>query len=109
MAKARLKVGQKIKVSVPASSTQTIDTVALSKFKGLRYFIVAWNGDKTKVMDMSVRNIGGSSVEDNVFSRMGDLPLLIGANVSGSDIILQVTNTNLFDITVEVSRFLMGR
>ncbi len=109
MPTARLKVGEKIRKTVPASSKETIDTVALSKFRGLRYFVTGWNGSKTKVMDMVVRNIGGTSVEDSVFGRLGDLPLSIDANVSGSDILLEVTNPNAFDIDVEVLKFLMGR
>jgi len=107
--KARLKSGEKIRKVVPPTSTETIDTVALTKFRGLRYFVTGWNGDKTKVLDLSVRNIGQTSVEDNVFGRMGDLPLSVGAIVSGSDILLNVTNPNAFAINVEVFKFLMGR
>lgn len=109
MPKSRVKAKDLIKKTVAASATVTIDTVALAKFKGLRYFVSGSGGTKTKVLDLTVRNINGVGVEDSIFGRVGDLPMQIGAILSGSDIILQATNPNLFDIDIEVCKFTLGR
>ncbi len=106
---ARLKVGEKKRTTIAAGATETVDSQALTKFRGLRYFITSWNGTQTKVMDMTVRKVSASAVDDSVFGRLGDLPITIGAKVSGSDMILEVTNPNAFAINVEVFKFIMGQ
>jgi len=108
MAKALLKTAIRIRKTVPSLTTVTIDTVLFVNFRGLRYFVTSWNGTKSKVFDFTVRNINNTSVDDSVFGRLGDLPLSIKASVSGSGIIVEVTNPNAFAITVEVLKFLMG-
>ena len=88
---------------VPASTTLAVDTVATAKFRSLRYQVTA-SGDtpeKVKTLVISITNNNGL-VDDIVFDRNGDAPSLsIGAVISGSDTLLNVTNPNLIAITVE--------
>lgn len=104
---ARQLLGLRIKKTVPATSTLTVDTIKTAKYKNLRYHIVVHAAGFTKSFDMSVIN-DGSSVKDSVFGRVGQLPASINALLSGTDTILEVTNPNAFDFEIELIRFKLG-
>lgn len=106
---ARLPVGRRIRKTVPASSSLTIDTVVTAKFRKIRYDLTAWQtGGKSKGMNLDVLNDDGE-IFNTVYGRIGiSLSMSIGASLSGSDTILVVTNPNAFDIEVEALRFKIG-
>lgn len=104
------ELGQpKVTKTIGSAATETLDSIPLAKFNGLRYFVTGKNNtnDKTKVLDLTVRK-AGASVFDSVFGRIGDLPLQISTSQSAGDIIVQITNPNAFAIDVEAFRFLMS-
>ena len=105
----RRRVAKKIRKTVPALSTLTVDTVATSKFRGLKYFLSAWQiGGNSKSLDMRVQNNNGV-ISDTVSDRIGGvLSMSIGASISGSDTILEVTNPNGFALEIELFRFKLG-
>lgn len=100
--------GLRVKDTIDPTSTKTIDTVPLAKFRSLLYAATLWNGSLSKFLNINVRKISGSSVEDSVFDRLGNLPLKINANISGSNVIIEVENPNAFLINVEFVKSILG-
>ncbi len=107
MSVSRLNIPAKITLVIPASTIGTVDTIPLVEFHKLKYDFVAFNGSNSKGLSMDVLNKNGSLL-DTVFSRTGNLPLSVNADVNGLNAELKVINPNAFSITVEVLRFLTG-
>lgn len=107
---SRFEGSSKIRKVVPASTTLAVDTVLTASFRSLRYQTTAWGDtpEKAKAFVIAVVNNNGT-ITDSVYDRQGPAPKLsIGAVISGSDTLLNVTNPNLFDITVELIKFKGG-
>ena len=104
------QIAGKIRKIVPAFTTLAVDTVVTATFRSLRYQTTVWGDapEKVKAFVIAVANNNGI-ISDSVFDRQGPAPKLsIGAAVSGSDTLLNVTNPNVFDITVELIKFKGG-
>lgn len=106
MAKANLVVASRVNVTVAPAATETLDTVPVAKFKGLRYFVSGSNktNDLTKVLDLTVRK-DNADTEDVVFGKLGPMPLQISTSQVGGAIIVEITNPNAYEIAVEALRF----
>jgi len=102
--------GRRIRLSIPALTTLTVDSTVLADVISLKYFVTAWRvGTSAKRLTLNVINEAGT-VCDMISSRIGSGPKLsIAASVSGSDIIIEITNPNPgFSIETELIRFKGG-
>lgn len=94
--------------TVLASSTTDIDTVPLASFQGIKYFISYWNDaqDKRKVLELSITKKTGS-LKSSVYGKIGDeLDVDVDESISGTDMLLTISNNELFPVTVNVARLI---
>lgn len=92
--------------TVPANSTENIDTIDNSDYLGLRYFISATGDSKFKNLDMTVYKRGGN-INDMVSGRTpSDLQFSINAKDDSGDTVLEVVNNNAFEILFEFTKII---
>lgn len=98
---------RKKKITVGASSTVAIDTLPLSLITGVKYFVAIKNvaNAKYRSFEMNVMNANGT-LKDIVSSKVisGSLNINVSAAISGTDMELQITNNEVFDLAVEFIR-----
>ena len=94
-------------VDISAGLSEDIYTDTASGFRGAQYLVRAYNAsDEMRSLILDVVNDNGTA-RDSVHSRLGNgVSLSVSSVITGSDIVLRVTNTNLFSITVDVQRVL---
>lgn len=102
-------IWSRVTTSVPASSTQVVDTVALSGFHMIRYILTAYNDaqSKTKALELTVAQEAGS-VNSSVYSKINQLDIGVDPVVSGSNNELQITNNELFPVQIDLIKATFG-
>jgi hypothetical protein len=101
-------IATRLKEKVNPVSTKTIDINNQGEFIGIRYFLTANGNGRAKGMDISVLDDNGN-LNDSVFSILGGgISISINIFRIGSDIKLEVTNNETFDVDIEVLKFLTG-
>jgi len=92
--------------TVPANSTLTVDTLTLSQFKCLDYFLCIDKGSSfdPRTLSMKVWH-NDTRVCDLVYARnRGDVSVEVIATNTGSNYELQVVNNESTDINVKYTR-----
>jgi len=92
---------------VPASSSINAETIPITLFKGIRYVLYIQNEseDVYKSIEMLTTKTSGGQVEDNIFANLGDsLNFQTKFYVSGSDVVLELTNGELYPLTVSLNK-----
>ena len=97
--------GKRVK-DLPASGTTLVESLPLTQFRELRYFIVFFNADETisKRMEMSVKK-EGTSLTEVVFNRSGQgISLEVNPTENSGDMEMRVSNNELFDVKMCYTR-----
>lgn len=92
--------------NIPATSTKVVDTLPLSNFKTLKYFVIFFNStnDITKEMEVTVKK-SGSTVDSVVGNRVGvGMDLEVNPDVSGLNFEMNVVNNESFNIDMSFAR-----
>lgn len=92
--------------SVGPSTTKVIETVGLSSFHNIDYIFTIFNEveEKTRSLQMTVIREGGT-IKTSVHGRLGSMTnISVVGNVSGSDMELEITNNNLYTVSVSYAR-----
>lgn len=99
-------MGAKTTIVIPANSQQVVDTVALSDFLNMKYFVAFKNdtNDNTKSMEVTVRKTGSTTCF-SVSNRLGvGIDLEISPEVTGSNSEMKITNNESYDLTMCFAR-----
>jgi hypothetical protein len=94
--------------TIPANTTQDLDSNSVSTFKGVKYLLKAWGSSKVKELEMNVVR-SDASLSDSVFGKVGTLPLSVDAVEDSGSVVLRVQNSNNFDIQTEVIKLLLSQ
>jgi len=97
---------EQVTTMVPASTTQVVDTLALSSFGCLNYVVCMkeTGGTKTKMFKLDVRN-ADTVMNDQVYAKEGDnLSVAVNSNISGANFELEFINSETFGIDVTFTR-----
>jgi len=89
---------------VASSSTESLDSIALSNFQTAKYIVSVFNSvaNETSSFEMLVKN-DGSGLTDTVYDKInGGVDYTIGAVINVSDMELRLTNNeaNSLDVTI---------
>lgn len=102
---------RKKKNKVLASSTIIADTIPLIKFVGVKYIIQFSNDseDKFNTIEVLAAKKSGGNLEDNVVGNLGDdIDVDTNVIISGSDVILQLTNNEIYQLDVAISKLILS-
>jgi len=102
----RLPWGSRKGATIDPTSQKVVESIDLSKFKALKYFIIFFNTDNdiTKEMEFTVSK-NGSSVFSTVTNRIGiGMDLAIDAQVNGSSFEMNVTNNENYNLRMSYTR-----
>lgn len=107
---ANAPIWQRERLTLPAGQTLVADTHALSSFKGITYIIQFWNDAQAVARSDHVDLVQyNSQVRETVTNRLGaNVNVSIKPLVVGSDMTLELTNGEAFDLEVELNRLIMG-
>lgn len=85
--------------SIDALSTHNLDEIPLSELRTLTYELSFYGPLDTDVksLSMKVQRVGADAV-NQVFSRIGEMNILVNTVVVGSDLVLQAVNQENFEI-----------
>lgn len=99
----------RITLTIPATTTQVVDTVALSGFISIKYIGTFYNESQnaSKALELTVVR-EGSSLKDSVYSKVSQLDVAVDAVVSGSNLNLSVTNNESFPVQVDLIKAVFG-
>ena len=105
MAVSRVRDWQKGTDVIPASTSKVVDTIPLSQLRNVNYFVNLFKGDETqtKTFKMSIKK-EAASLSDTIYARLGTLQVATDALVSGSNLELRMTNTEIFPVEVRFFR-----
>lgn len=90
----------KIIVIIPAGTQVEIDSLALSNFTALEYFLSINGNNSVRSNKLSVEKLSPTSVQDQVYARSGaNFNMILEAIVVGLEFRLRCTNNEAFDLT----------
>ena len=92
--------------TVAGLSTEVLDTIPLSDFKGLKYIISYCNETEVKFKTLELlASKAGADVKDTVYAKVGDIiDIDVEFIKSGTDAELTFTNNESFDVDVSAFR-----
>lgn len=96
--------------SIPASSSSAVHTVGITTFRTLRYVFSIYNSteDKTKSFDFLVNKEGGI-IKTTLHNRLGSVSLGIDAAIVGSNLVVTVTNNEIYELQTQFAYLILGR
>ena len=85
--------------TIGASSTLVIDSVTLAQFSRLDYTLSFYDNGETVTKNMKfVVNKTGSTISDQVFSRLGVMDIEVNSVVNAGEYNLSITNSEAFAV-----------
>ena len=97
------------KKTLSANSSFSLETIPLSHFSFLKYFIsfVSLNDGTTKQMEVQIKK-QGSNVYSVVSGRIGTgIDLIVNPLVSGVNFEMSITNNESFDVEINYSNIII--
>ncbi len=94
--------------TIGAGLTVTVETNALSSFNGIEYSLAIFDLTPTLIRFQKMAVVKQSpGLKDTVYAKIGStVDLTLTAEVSGTDMVLKITNNEIFDIKVKGARLL---
>ena len=95
---------------INAGDEVIIDTLKLISFRSLKYIFCAYNKveDKAKSCEINVIKVNGN-ISDSISGRLGDgINLALTSEKVSDDFNLKIKNNELFPITAEFAKLILG-
>lgn len=101
-----------LNTSILASLTSTIDSVSVTNLKSVKWLVTVENVTLSKITSYEVlaHNRFGTSVDYNIYSRIGNNNLRHGVAVviAGGFMNLNITNNEIHTINVSINKIIIG-
>jgi hypothetical protein len=98
---------RRIRKVIPASSTLSVESLPLTRFRSTKYLIEVYNTveNKFKAIEFWAVRKGSGDVNSTVYGVLGDnIQIELNLDVSVADAVLSLVNLETFDLNVIITR-----
>ena len=96
--------------SLTSLQTKNVFTIKLADFHGIKFIFVAWNDaeSKARMVEMNLVNENGV-IKESVHGKIGSIKFHVNANVSGSNLVIEIVNKESFGLTMDIAFIPLGK